>query len=118
MFVLLAVVVLTLSMHGCEVFVQIWLSAWTGRGGETLIEEPDSPANDPTAEEMNPEGRQVEEGATTASVARDQMFYGVFAGAVLGIVLLTSANAVSFFIIAIRYIMYLSTHILFICAHQ
>ena len=103
MFVLLAVVVLTLSMHGCEVFVQIWLSAWTGRGGETLVEEPDSPANEPTAEEITPEGRQMEEGATTASLAaRDQFFYGVFAGAVLGIVLLTSANAVSFFVIAIR----------------
>ena len=103
MFVLLAVVVLTLSMHGCEVFVQIWLSAWTGRGGETLIEESDSPANEPTeAEEITPEGRQMEEGATTVSLARDQYFYGVFAGAVLGIVLLTSANAVSFFVIAIR----------------
>ena len=103
MFVLVAVVMLTLGMHGCEVFIQIWLSAWTGRGakeGQLASLVSVGPSNNLT-EEGGVETRQMD--SLSKYPARDHIFYGVFAGMVLGIVLLTSANAVSFFIIAIRY---------------
>ena len=29
--IILLFIILTLCMHGCEVFVQIWLSIWTGK---------------------------------------------------------------------------------------
>jgi len=92
---ILLFIILTLCMHGCEVFVQIWLSIWTGKA-----EDYQQTTTDVT------NGTMYSNSSSTASDDRDMssshFYFGIFAGVVGAIVLLTSANAVAYFTISIR----------------
>ena len=92
---ILLFIILTLCMHGCEVFVQIWLSIWTGKAED----------HQQTTTDMT-NGTSYSNSSGTASDDRDMssshFYFGIFAGVVGAIVLLTSANAVAYFTISIR----------------
>ena len=92
---ILLFIILTLCMHGCEVFVQIWLSIWTGKA-EDYQQTTDDVTN----------GTSYSNSSSAANDDRDMssshFYFGIFAGVVGAIVLLTSANAVAYFTISIR----------------
>jgi len=115
---LLAFGLLTLAMHGCNVFVYIWLSHWTGHhqapsadsqliaNQTSAVPSADSQliANMSSADHTNGDsssssGEELSDGRIDQT---NTYYYGIFVAIVAGILILSSTNAVSFFTIAMR----------------